>query len=303
MAETTRRVEEDICHTGEFMKLTKHHGLGNDFLIHLVDNQAPATNSPEVGARNPATRKGLAASDIGPEHARDWCDRKTGIGADGLMVATNKTSDNHFSMKLWNADGSRAELSGNGLRCLGQALAHHTGLTQFEVDTDAGPRSIIVHPSNEGNDQDTVEVTVSMGVVTASGETFDGWPSLGLEVGNQLGVDVGNPHLVVQVDDPSLVDLAKVGPVVEASFGNGVNLEVVSVRGRAEVSMRVWERGVGLTQACGSGAVATAYAAHQWGLVDNRVDVVMPGGAVTVELDGAESLLKGPATYVADVEV
>jgi len=285
------------------MKLTKHHGLGNDFLIHLASDPAYNLDSAPCSGSGAGTGGPLAASDIGADHARLWCDRRRGIGADGLMVATAQSTQDRWRMLLWNSDGSRAELSGNGLRCLGQALAMQTGLSRFQVETDAGVRSIVVDDPKPGPQTLTVTATVEMGAVQSMGDGWNRWTDVGLMVDRQLGVDVGNPHLVALVGDPAQVDLEKVGPLVEESFDDGVNLEVVSVTANKVVTMRVWERGAGITQACGSGAVATAFAAHQWGLVDNVVDVTMPGGEVTVELGDQGALLRGPATFIADVEI
>jgi diaminopimelate epimerase len=114
--------------------------------------------------------------------------------------------------------------------------------------------------------------------------------------------DVGNPHLVVEVPDPAVVALAELGPRLEASFPSGVNVEVVAVSDGV-VDLAVWERGVGVTEACGTGACAAAHAARQWGLVGDSVAVRMPGGEALVVLDGDEATLVGPSVAVATVEV
>ncbi|MDH4366114.1 MAG: diaminopimelate epimerase [Acidimicrobiia bacterium] len=262
--------------------LTKHHGLGNDFLIAV---------SPTV--------------DLGPDDAVRLCDRKRGIGADGLISAARFGEDpSRWSMTLWNADGSRAAVSGNGLRCLGQALVlHHDDGQQamtFHVQTDAGERRVAVQP-DRGSDTD--QVAVDMGQARPGAGISSRWAELGIDVQQQVAVDIGNPHLVAVVDDPAGVDLAMVGPAVEQDYADGINLELVAVHSRSEIGLRVWERGVGITEACGSGACAAVWASHSLGLVDNRVTVAMPGGLVMVELVDGAVLLSGPATFVAVVEV
>lgn len=262
--------------------LTKHHGLGNDFLIAVEPD-----------------------ADLDAEHARRWCDRRRGIGADGLIAAHRRAEGGtSWSMTLWNADGSRAELSGNGLRCLGQALVLHRddgGETKrFEVHTDAGPRTVEILGDRS---TDTYQVRVDMGTATEGPTPYPGWDGLGVAVKGQLGVDVGNPHLVALVDRPEEVDLAAVGPSIEAAYPEGINVELVEAVDRAHLSLRVWERGAGITEACGSGACAAAWAARRWDLADDTVTVTMPGGAARVALDGDQVSLTGPATFVAVVEI
>jgi diaminopimelate epimerase len=261
--------------------LTKHHGLGNDFLI-AVDPPWP----------------------LGPDQARAWCDRRRGIGADGLIAARRSPDDAAtWAMQLWNADGSRAELSGNGLRCLGQALLlHHDEgleLSTFQVITDAGPRQVDIRPDRSSR---TDSVTVDMGRAKPGVEPWSRWDSVGVTVERELGVDMGNPHLVGLVDDLDSLDLATIGPVVEADYADGLNVELITIGTRQELTLRVWERGSGITEACGSGACAAVWAARQWDLVEGRVAVHMPGGTAWVEIVDDTLLLSGPATFVAVVE-
>jgi len=303
------------------MQLTKHHGLGNDFLISVGHWEDITRAAQEID------RRGVAPH---------LCDRRIGVGADGLIVlcrreqpdgdhATtgekNGAPDNNqpepetWDMILWNSDGSRAELSGNGLRCVGQALAQHTGASAFAVHTAAGLRRVVVVAGDVGDA--TIQVEVEMAEVGPGPEPWGGWHDLGLNPSGQFGVDVGNPHLVVFVPDIDAVELAKVGPVVEESYPEGVNVEFVahdpalerssdapsSETVRDQVDMRVWERGAGITQACGSGAVATAWAARRMGIGGDRLIVSMPGGAATVSFVGDAARLTGPATFVATLEV
>jgi diaminopimelate epimerase len=248
------------------VRLSKHHGLGNDFLV-LVDLDG--------------------ASPVDAHLARVVCDRRRGIGADGLIwVGPGPT------MVLHNADGSRAEMSGNGIRCLGQALARERGVASFDVDvaTDAGVRRLEVRP---GADDRTSTVRVDMGAVspgTAGELAFAGAKEV-------AAADIGNPHLVVLFADRAALDAAADGfPSTDR------NVEfVLAGPGDDEVTMRVVERGVGETLACGTGACTAAWAARRWGLVGDRVTVHMPGGDALVEL-GDTVHLTGPTTYVGAIE-
>lgn len=260
------------------------HGFGNQFLIAFTD-EVPVD---------------------APEMARTLCDPVNGIGADGMVFGTptSRVDPTRLTFTLFNSDGSRAEVSGNGLACFGHAILR-TGPQQEDldvvVDTAAGPRRIRV----VGTPTDpVVSVTVEMG---AAG----GGPDLrglsvdlgGPQAGRVASVDMGNPHLVVEVDDPAVIDLATVGPRLEANFlPVGCNVHMVSVADRSTIRLRTWERGAGLTEACGSGACAAAATAHSWGAVDDLVGVRMPGGETTV-LVGDPMVLSVTSTFVGDSEV
>jgi len=269
------------------VRLSKHHGLGNDFLVVLDERNEPA----------PVVDGALA---------RALCDRRRGIGADGLIhgaapSATQAVDGIDVVMHLFNADGSRAEISGNGIRCLAQAVARQHGESDTVVvaATDTGIRTLIVTGTD---DPTTCRVRVDMGAPRPG-------PQIPGPVEELLGVrhgtvDMGNPHLVVVVEDPAAVDLATEGPWLEAQFLDGVNVEYIAVSpDRTTIDLRVWERGAGITEACGSGACAAAFLARQWGLVDDRVVVAMPGGVAEVVLDGDEAVLVGPSVLIADVEL
>lgn len=272
------------------MRVTKHHGLGNDFLIVLEEENGPVS--------------------VGASAARRLCDRRRGIGADGLIVGARPLDgqcDDHgepvdIVMHLWNADGSRAEMSGNGIRCLGQAVAmardeHEMHLV---VATDAGSRRLVVH---DDPDHRMATVSVTMGPVSVG-------PDIPSEVDEHLTghryetVDMGNPHLVVLVDDVHRVDLVASGAWLERQFPAGVNVEYIAIGDTPDVlELRVWERGVGITDACGTGATAAAHLAHRWGLVGERVEVRMPGGSAEVILDDREEpILIGPSQHVITFE-
>ncbi len=262
--------------------LTKHHGLGNDFLVALEPSR-----------------------ELTPADAKQWCDRRTGIGADGLIQArrVDADDDTSWSMGLWNADGGRAEISGNGIRCLGQAIGRLTAVESEQtiiIGTDAGERHVTVDP-RPGN---TWLVRAGMGAATEGPATSATWAEVGVNVTAQQGVDIGNPHLVAVVDDHALftdTDMARIGPIIEADYPGGINVHLIRILDRDHIDLKVWERGVGVTQACGSGACAAAWASHRLGLVNSEITVTMPGGSATVELTGSEVFLTGPATYVGSI--
>lgn len=267
------------------LHLSKHHGLGNDFLVLIdLDDVHP----------------------VGAAGARGLCDRRLGVGADGLVRVSPPPGPEQadVAMTLRNADGSRAEMSGNGIRCLGQAVARSRGARTLDlhVATDAGVRRLQVRPGPD-DDPATAWVEVDMGPVRPGPPGWKGALDLSMAL-EATSLDLGNPHLVLLVDDPTSVDLAALGPASQVAFAEGANVEVIAVAPgqRDALDLLVWERGVGLTLACGTGACAAAHAAHRWGLVGERVHVRMPGGEVTVSL-GTTITLAGPATFVADIAV
>jgi diaminopimelate epimerase len=263
---------------GGTVTLSKHEGAGNDFLV-LVD---------------PDDAVVVTASG-----ARALCDRRRGVGADGLIVC-RRSPEADLAMILFNADGTEAEMSGNGIRCLAQA-AIAAGVVRpvtFTVATAAGVRTVDYH-DGPGH----VTASVDMGRVTLAGEEPSPVPG-----GRARAADVGNPHLVVLVDaDPSTVDLAVAAAGCAERYPGGVNLEVVQAGpGRDELRLRVWERGVGETLACGTGSCAAAAVARGWGMVGDRVAVHNPGGTLVVRLGATDAepvVLAGPVRHVADVVV
>ena len=263
--------------------LTKHHGLGNDFLV---------CDTAQFGAEAP-----WAAL------AEQWCDRRRGVGADGLLLLT-VIDDLELSMVLYNADGSRAEMSGNGIRCLAQAAyvaQQHTAPVIYSVHTDAGLRTVAVEPV----DARTVQASVSMGAVSDLDEP-SGWSSVGADpMRPVLHLSTGNPHTVVGVDDVRAVDLLALGLQVPH-----INLEIIEAGPeRSAITMRVHERGAGITEACGTGACVSAWAAVRWGLAhpaDGEILVHMDGGDATVRLDQPEPghvTLVGPAVLIAHLQI
>jgi diaminopimelate epimerase len=260
------------------LQLTKHHGLGNDFLVCF--------DPPQVD---------LSAL------ARRLCDRRTGIGADGLLVGTDEVGYT-ARMRLFNADGSVAEMSGNGIRCFAQSVAMRQASTEAQlILTDAGDRLVELLPIGGHS----IEASVSMGRVSELDAPL-GWDAIGCDPLRPVAhLGLGNPHTVVGVDDVSAVDLVAIGQQVPQ-----VNLEIVEPGPEPDaITMRVHERGAGITQACGTGACAAAWAAVRWGLVPavpGEITVHMPGGSAKVVLHRptrGEVTLVGPATWIATVEV
>jgi diaminopimelate epimerase len=261
------------------LSLTKHHGLGNDFLV---------TFHPPV--------------DDLPALARRLCDRRRGVGADGLLVG--ESVDGYAArMTLYNADGSRAEMSGNGIRCFAQALAARRGdLTPQRILTDAGDRLVTL---SGADDPTVIHAAVDMGDVSPLGEPAD-WHRIGADPMRPVAhLSLGNPHSVVGVDDVAAVDLLALGSILPY-----VNLEIVEPGPEPHaITMRVHERGAGITEACGTGACASAWAAQLWGLVvpvEEEILVHMDGGDARVRMhhpsQGRVTLI-GPAQFIADLTV
>jgi diaminopimelate epimerase len=262
------------------MRFAKGHGTGNDFLI-LPDPDDVLALSPELVTR--------------------LCDRRTGIGADGILRAV-RTPPGWF-MDYRNADGSIAEMCGNGVRVFARYLLDR-GLADgpaFVVATRAGLRQVWEESSGE--------ITVDMGAPLLLGRSV---ALVGAAECPGLAVSLGNPHLACVVDAPvDSFDLSAPPVVDPARFPDGANVEVVQVRGDGHVQMRVYERGSGATLSCGTGAVAAAVAAarEQAGgqpagsELAGRWIVDVPGGRLVVTLGETTSLLTGPAVLVADGEL
>jgi diaminopimelate epimerase len=256
------------------VRLTKHHGLGNDFLVALSAVNESLVPDPDV--------------------ARALCDRRLGIGADGLIYGL-AVPDGPTTMVLLNSDGSRAEISGNGIRCFAQALLRTAGRDagDLTVDTDAGVRHLGATATDDPN---VMSVTAEMGAITDGPAVPEG---IKVPFIDAIGLGIGNPHLVLRVADLDDVDPAVDGPPIEAMVAGGVNVHFLVPEGDG-IRLSHWERGAGVTQACGSGASVAAEAARRWGLVGDRVEVAMPGGNAVVEL-GPVVRLTGPATFVGEV--
>ena len=246
--------------------LQKWHGAGNDFLVDVIEQgTAPWWT---------------------PERAAAVCNRSTGVGADGLLLAT---VGSEVGMQLFNADGSIAEMSGNGIRCLVGAVRRATRAiwNTIDVTTDAGVRSVTLEMEGDHG-----TASVMMGQVTV-GQPLEG----------TLGVaNVGNPHVVV-LDSPdwSTNDREVLAQALSDQVG-GANVEFVRMVGENHLAISVIERGVGWTQACGTGSCATAFIARQAGISGNDVLIENPGGTLRVSLEGDVAILSGPMQFVANVE-
>ncbi|MSQ24373.1 MAG: diaminopimelate epimerase [Chloroflexi bacterium] len=271
------------------MQFVKMHGLGNDFvLLDLFEEPA------EASAVDWATL------------AKEVCDRHFGIGADGLLLLLPGSSAD-IRMRIFNPDGSEAENCGNGIRCLGRYFhdRHRSELPEIHVETGAGPATIWVHADGL--------VTVDMGtpiftpalipVLAPGSEALDVQVALDGQAIPVSCVSMGNPHAITFVgsDGVGAYPLESVGPLVERHplFPRRTNFEVCEVVDSHRMRIRVWERGAGLTLACGTGACASVVAAQRRGLVEGVVAVELPGGTLNIEWDGTGSvLMTGPADYV-----
>ena len=268
------------------MRVSKFDAWGNDFLV-LDVAQLRSAGVDE-------------ATVVWPEVSRAWCNRASGVGADGLLLL-ERIDDVNARMRLYNSDGSTAEMSGNGARCFAHALFRSDaarGERVYRLHTDAGVREVTVGEQ----DSTSVVATVDMGEVSTIDAPAN-WAAIGTHPDRPVvHVSVGNPHTVVGVDDVDSVDIGQLGRQVPQ-----VNLEIIAPGpGRNAITMRVHERGAGITQACGTGACASAWAALRWGLVSStteRVEVTvhMLGGDAVVTLNAPEAgrvALTGPAQYV-----
>ncbi len=271
------------------VRFTKMHGLGNDYIY---------VNSSLYPIKNPS-----AAS-------VKWSNRHKGIGADGLVLI-GKSPVADFSMRIFNADGSEAMMCGNASRCIGK-FVYDNALTrkdEISLETLSGIKRLMLHVS--GNEVESV--TVDMGVPSLSNSrqvaTMDG--SLMKKDFNINGatyygtfVCMGNPHLVIFVEDVESVPLASVGPVLENHqlFPQKTNVEFAEIKPDGSIRMRVWERGSGITQACGTGACATAYAAISTNKVQNEILIHMDGGDLQVYWDNIDKhiYMRGSAEKVFD---
>jgi diaminopimelate epimerase len=278
------------------IRLSKLHATGNDFLVASWLHEHAGV-------------PGILAS-----QAVALCDRHRGVGADGLIVVRPGADGADAEMLLYNADGGVAEMSGNGMRALAWAAARE-GLGRngaLVVDTGGGRRQVEL--TRDPATGEVVAATVDMGPVTFDPQQIPlaAESPFGLTadyhgthyVGDAAGM--GNPHLVLFVDDPATARVTQHGPHLEHDdrFPRRTNVEFVRLTPGApdEIDMRVWERGVGETLSCGTGACAVAAVAHRRGLVGDRAVVHVPGGDLVVEL-GDTIRLGGPVVHVFDVEV
>jgi diaminopimelate epimerase len=241
----------------------KMHGLGNDFVV--LD-----------GRREPLAVDGAAA--------RALADRRTGIGCDQIIVLETPRGPAHVAMRILNADGSGAAACGNATRCIARLIGEETGRSRVRIETASGVLDTEI--------LDGGLVTVDMGPPRT------GWRDIPLArpmdteavelragpLSDPVCTGMGNPHATFFVADPEEVDLAALGPVLEhdALFPERANIGVAAVRSRERIRLRVWERGAGITQACGTGACAALVAACRRGLTERRATIVLDGGELEI---------------------
>ena len=276
------------------IKFTKMQGAGNDYIyVNTLIYNIP---DPEAAARA-------------------WSDRHKGVGADGLvLIGAAEDAANDFSMRIFNADGSEAMMCGNASRCIGKYV-YERGLTRktaIRLETRSGVKVLTLQVYGGR----VVSVTVDMGeprfdsptqYTPGRADTPDGrLTACGREFAGTF-VSMGNPHFVTFVDDLLTADIGRYGGVLErhGAFPERCNIEFAQVTGDGKIRARVWERGSGITQACGTGACATAVAAAQAGLAGRRCHVEMDGGTLGVEWREADGhvYLSGPAEFVFDGEI
>lgn len=281
------------------IRFVKVHGLGNDFV--LIDQADPPDPPDPTDPSVPVT----------PDLVRRMCDRHRGIGADGVLLVLPGDAG-LARMRILNADGTVAEMCGNGIRCFARHLSVERGLTGDEilVDTDAGPKRCLLR---RGPDGAVDAVRVAMGPPRLAAEDVPLRPGLRdvvrhYEVAGTSyrgrALSMGNPHLVLVAGRSDPEEARRLGMALSAhpDFPEGTNVELVAVRGSRALDVTVYERGVGLTQACGTGACAAVVAAaldHHVAMGE-AIRVRLPGGVATVEIapDYEEVWLEGPATEV-----
>lgn len=274
------------------VRFTKMHGAGNDYIY--VDTQRYPIEHPET----------LAIK---------WSAPHTGIGSDGLvLIGSSEKGD--FSMRIFNADGSEAKMCGNASRCIGKYLYEH-GLTHkqdIRLETLSGIKILQLHVK----DGSVNSVTVDMGKPADEPVDYDGQGAKPMKErpivagGKQwIGttVSMGNPHLVIFVEDLNEIDIEDAGPKLENHplFPGRINVEFAQILEDGKIRMRVWERGSGITQACGTGACATAVAACITGRCGTKSDIIMDGGTLTIEWnqETRHVLMTGEATQVFEGEI
>ena len=271
---------------------TKMHGAGNDYIY--VNTLLYDVNDP-----NSASVR--------------WSDRHKGIGGDGLvLICRPTTAAADYRMRIFNADGSEAMMCGNASRCIGKYLYERglTDKTEIKLETLSGIKTLILHLDNEGKTVESVTVDMlepltenhrqyadlSGGILLAEGRRFEG-----------TFVCMGNPHFVTFLNDIDTIDIARYGAVMErdSNFPERCNIEFAQILSDGAIRTRVWERGSGITMACGTGACATAVAAALTGRASRRSEIRMDGGTLQIEWRTTDNhvYMTGPAEIVFDGEI
>ncbi|MEG4533425.1 diaminopimelate epimerase [Microcoleus sp. D2_18a_D3] len=254
------------------IEFAKYHGLGNDFI--LIDNRH--SSEPMIT----------------PEQAVDLCDRHFGIGADGVIFALPGQNDTDYTMRIFNSDGSEPEMCGNGIRCLAKFIADLEGSeakTQYRIHTLAG----VISPELRSDGQVKVDMGVPRLLAAEIPTTLAAADAKAIDVPIEVAdkswsvtcVSMGNPHCITFVEDVAAVALETVGPQFEhnKAFPQRTNTEFIQVVRSDYVKMRVWERGAGVTLACGTGACAAVVAGVLVGKCDRVTAVELPGGVLEIE--------------------
>lgn len=282
------------------MRFAKMHGLGNNYVyVNLFAESVKEEGLPALAVR--------------------VANVNTGIGSDGLItIGPSQVAD--VRMRIFNADGSEGQTCGNGLRCVGRYV-YEKGIVQRDrltVETKGGLMNLELHL---GETQTAVDqVTVDMGLPRlrrqdlpvvggpADGTALSDAISVGTETFAFTGVSMGNPHAVIFVPDVQAVDVERIGPLIERDplFPERVNVEFVAVRSSTELDFRVWERGSGITQACGTGACASVVASVLTGRTGRGVPMIvhLPGGDLNIRWDqDGHVYMRGPASWIAEGEL
>ncbi len=277
------------------IQFSKYQGLGNDFL--MLDGRGAAGGDVCLG--------------LTPERIQRLCDRRFGVGGDGLILALPPREGGELRMRIFNADGTEPEMCGNGIRCLARFLADSDGDVpgrQWQIETLAGrivpelcPDGTIrvdmgapfLEPAAIPTTLSLGEAGVAQGTLEAAGTSF--------AVG---AAGMGNPHVVIPVADVEAIDLQRYGAALEVhpAFPARTNVHFVQAISPTHLVMRVWERGAGPTLACGTGACATLVVAHRLGLAERRARLDLPGGPLEIDWDESSGhlFMTGPAVAVFD---
>ena len=255
----------------------KMHGLGNDFIV--IDNRI----------NNAKITKNLIKA---------LSDRKSGVGCDQLItIETGNKNNIDACIKIYNPSGDRAEACGNGTRCVAKLLFNEFQKTELQILSDAG-----ILQAKKNNDE---SISINLGKLSTSWEKIP----LSREIdclnipinidgfSNGVAVNIGNPHCIFFGKNINGVDLKNIGPIIETNnlFLYKTNVEIVEIINKKKIKMRVWERGVGLTLACGSGACASVYAGQIKNLLDNDVEVQLERGSLFININNSEATMTGPA--------
>ncbi|MCI8402522.1 MAG: diaminopimelate epimerase [Lachnospiraceae bacterium] len=284
------------------MKFTKMHGIGNDYIyVDCVTQPLEATVSL------PPARLAELLSD-----------RHFGVGSDGLiLIRPSECAD--FCMEMYNADGSRGAMCGNGIRCVAKYVYDRglTNMTTLSIETLAGIKTVELTVQN--NKVTMVKVAMGIPMLTSASqniplnhtlaETTPVWETLATPAGEYetIGISMGNPHTILFVDDTAKAPVETLGPMVESHpcFPDRTNVEFVRVHSRSQLEMRVWERGSGETLACGTGACASVVAAVLAGYCDRTVNVRLLGGSLKIHWnpETGQVEMSGPAAEVFTGEI